>query len=76
MYTQLFETTVNYDKDFGGTNLAVLGGYSYQDFYNEDFGMQGGNFLTDAFTNNNLGTALDFDNGLGDVVSRANSNSS
>ena len=74
MYTQLFETTVNYDKDFGGTNLAILGGYSYQDFYNDGFGMQGGNFLTDAFTNNNMGTALDFDNGLGDIVSYANSN--
>ena len=41
-----FETTVNYDKDFGGTNLAILGGYSYQYFFNEGFGMQGGNFLT------------------------------
>jgi iron complex outermembrane receptor protein len=74
MYTQLFETTVNYDKDLGGTNLAVLAGYSYQDFYNDGFGMQGGNFLTDAFTNNNMGTALDFANGLGDIVSYANSN--
>jgi iron complex outermembrane receptor protein len=74
MYTQLFETTVNYDKDLGGTNLAILAGYSYQDFFNEGFGMQGGNFLTDEFTNNNIGTALDFARGLGDVVSYANSN--
>lgn len=73
-YTQLFETTVNYDKDLGGTNLALLAGYSYQYFFNEGFGMQGGNFLTDAFTNNNLGTALDFANGLGQIVSYANSN--
>lgn len=73
-YTQLFETTVNYDKDFSGANLALLGGYSYQDFYNDGFGMQGGNFLTDAFTYNNMGAALDFNNGLGDVVSYANSN--
>lgn len=72
--TQLFETTVNYDKDLGGANLALLGGYSYQYFFNEGFGMQGGNFLTDAFTYNNLGTALDFANGLGQVVSYANSN--
>lgn len=36
--------------------------------------MQGGNFVTDAATNNALETAQDFDNGLGDVISRANSN--
>jgi iron complex outermembrane receptor protein len=36
--------------------------------------MQGGNFLTNEFTNNNIGTALDFARGLGDVVSYANSN--
>ena len=65
---------VDYDKDFGSTNLHLLGGYSYQYFYNEGFGMQGGNFLTDAFTNNNIGAALDFANGLGQVVSYANSN--
>ncbi len=71
---ELFETTVNYDKSFGNTNLALLGGYSYQDFFNEGFGMSGGNFLTDAFTYNNMAAALDFDNGLGNVYSYANSN--
>ena len=44
-FTELFEMTMNYDKDFGGTNLALLGGYSYQDFFNEGFGLQGGNFI-------------------------------
>jgi TonB-dependent starch-binding outer membrane protein SusC len=71
---QLFETQFNYDKDFGTTTLAVLAGYSYQDFFNKGFGLQGGNFLTDEFTYNNLGTALDFANGLGNVASYANSN--
>ncbi len=71
---ELFETTINYTKNLGNTNLAVLGGYSYQDFFNEGFGMEGGNFLTDAFTYNNLGAALDFANGLGSVFSYANSN--
>jgi len=71
---QLFETTLNYDKTIGGMDMALLGGYSYQYFYNEGFGMQGGNFLTDVFTYNNMGTAQDFDKGLGDVVSYANSN--
>ncbi len=71
---ELFETTVNYDKNIGSADLALLAGYSYQDFYNEGFGMSGGNFVTDAFTYNNMGTALDFDKGLGDVYSYANSN--
>jgi len=71
---ELFETTVNYNTDLGGTNLALLGGYSYQDFFNDGFGLSGGNFVTDAFTYNNLGTALDFNNGLGNVYSYANSN--
>jgi iron complex outermembrane receptor protein len=72
--TKLFEASANYDKDFGGTNLALLGGYSYQYFFNEGFAMQGGNFLTDAFTYNNMGAALDFNNGLGNVYSYANDN--
>lgn len=71
---ELFETTINYAKNLGNTNLAILGGYSYQDFFNEGFGMEGGNFLTDAFTYNNMGAALDFANGLGSVFSYANSN--
>jgi iron complex outermembrane receptor protein len=57
---RLFETTINYNHQFGAADVTVLGGYSYQDFYNEGFGMAGGNFLTDAFTYNNMGTALDF----------------
>lgn len=72
--TQLFETTVNYDKQLGDLDFSILGGYSYQDFFNEGFGMQGGNFLTDAFTYNNIGAALDFANGLGQTFSYANSN--
>lgn len=71
---ELFETTVNYDKNLGDINLALLGGYSYQYFFNEGFGMEGGNFLTDAFSYNNMGAALDFANGLGSVFSYANSN--
>lgn len=73
-YNELFETTVNFDKSMGSTNLSLLGGYSYQDFYNEGFGMQGGNFLVDEFSYNNMGASLDFQNGLGLVGSYANSN--
>jgi TonB-dependent starch-binding outer membrane protein SusC len=73
-FTELFETTINYDKDFGGTNLALLAGYSYQYFFNEGFGLQGGNFVSDVTANYNLGYALDFSKGLGQVETYANSN--
>ena len=53
---------------------TVLGGYSYQDFVNEGFNAQGGNYLTDAFTYNNLGAALDFKNGIGTADSYKNEN--
>ncbi|MCK4699432.1 MAG: TonB-dependent receptor, partial [Bacteroidales bacterium] len=55
-------------------NLTALGGYSYQEFINESFGASGGDFITDAFTYNNLNAALDFNNGLGDIWSWKNSN--
>ncbi len=72
-FNQLFETTVNYDASLGSkTDFAFLGGYSYQEFIDEGFGMFGGNFLTDAFTYNNMGAALDFANGLGSVLSYKN----
>ncbi len=68
---QLFETLLNWDGSFGNTDLAVLGGYSYQYFFEEGHGMAGGQFLTDAFTYHNMAAAQDFDNGLGIVASYA-----
>ncbi|MEM9887469.1 MAG: SusC/RagA family TonB-linked outer membrane protein [Bacteroidota bacterium] len=62
---ELFETTANYTTDFGGTELKLLAGYSFQEFTSQGFGVSGGNFITDAFTYNNLGASLDFPNGLG-----------
>ena len=55
-------------------NITVLGGYSYQDFVNEGFYAQGGNFITDDFSFNNLGAALDFKNGLGTITSYKDEN--
>src|SRR6185295_2405439 len=48
--TELFETTINYQKNIGDADLTLLGGYSYQTFFNTGNRMQGGNFLTDAFS--------------------------
>ena len=70
---KLFETTAHWKQDFSGFNVGVLGGYSYQEFTSEGFSAKGGDFITDAFTYNNLGAALDFNNGIGSVGSYKNS---
>ena len=70
----LFETTVNYDKDMGDLNLALLGGYSYQDFVNEGLGVSAGNFVSDAFTYNDISSALDIPNGVAQAYSYKNQN--
>jgi len=70
---KLFETTAHWKQDFSGINVGVLGGYSYQEFTSEGFKARGGDFITDAFTYNNLGAALDFNNGIGSVGSYKNS---
>ena len=62
--SKLFESTLHYNGDVtSALNISALGGYSYQDFTNEGFYARGGNFLTDDFSFNNLGAALDFKNG-------------
>ncbi len=71
--SQLFETTVNYSTRFGNAEMKLLAGYSYQDFFTEGFGIEGGNFLSDVTTYNNIGSGLDFPNGLGNVWSYKNS---
>ncbi len=73
--TRLFESTARYLGDITSEiTLTAMGGYSYQDFTYEGFYAQGGDFLTDNFTYNNLEAALDFDNGLGTITSYKNSN--
>ena len=71
---QLFESTVNWKGSLSSSiDISAMGGYSYQDFVNEGFSARGGDFITDAFTYNNLGAALDFNNGIGTVNSYKNS---
>ncbi|NQU81981.1 MAG: SusC/RagA family TonB-linked outer membrane protein [Bacteroidetes bacterium] len=66
---RLFESTARWIGEAGPANLTVLGGYSYQEFSWEGFHARGGDFITDAFTYNNLSAALDFNNGIGSVDS-------
>src|SRR5450759_4924382 len=73
--SKLFESTVHYAGDVtSALNLTVLGGYSYQEFVNDESYLQAGNFLTDNFTINNLAAALDWNNGKGTATSYKNSN--
>jgi TonB-dependent starch-binding outer membrane protein SusC len=72
--TQLFETSARWTGDIApSVNLNTVAGYSYQDFQYEGSSAEGGDFLTDAFSYNNLSAALDFANGIGDVSSYKNS---
>ena len=64
---ELFETLLNWDGSFGKTDVAVLGGYSYQYFFEEGHGMAGGQFLSDAFSYHNMAASQDFANVLGQV---------
>jgi iron complex outermembrane receptor protein len=73
--SRLFESTIHYLGDVtSALNINTVAGYSYQDFSNEGFYAQGGDFLTDDFTFNNLSAALDFKNGKGTITSYKNSN--
>lgn len=69
---ELFEGTLKYNKAFGKVSLDAVAGYAYQDFVFEGFTAEGGNFLTDAFTYNNLGASKDFLDGIGSVSSYKN----
>jgi TonB-dependent starch-binding outer membrane protein SusC len=74
-YSQLFETTARWNGNLmPSLAMSILGGYSYQDFYYEGSGMNGGDFLTDAFKYHNMSASQDFKNGIGTVSSYANSN--
>ena len=73
--SRLFESTLKYNGDLTSSlSISALGGYSYQDFNYSGFNVHAGNYLTDAFTYNNVGAALDFKNGLGTAGSYQNSN--
>jgi len=62
-YDDLFESTLNYEHDFNGLELKLLGGYSFQEFTKEGHGARAGGFLTDGFGYNNIGAASDIQDG-------------
>jgi iron complex outermembrane receptor protein len=57
----LFESTLNYRRDVGATHkLEAWAGYTFQEFEIKGFGAGAQNFVTDAWSFNNLSGAADF----------------
>jgi TonB-linked SusC/RagA family outer membrane protein len=65
-FNDLYETTLTYEKSMGDLNMTVLGGYSFQDFFNQGFSLQGRNFLSDALGYYGIRNALSFPQGMKD----------
>lgn len=70
-FNQLYENILSYSTSIKDLDISALAGYSYQDFLFQGFSARGGNFITDA-SGENLGTALDFRNGIGQAGSYKN----
>lgn len=71
--SNLFEMTANYSKEFGGSNFSLLAGYSFNENFYENFGIEAGNFITNDLGFNALGSAQDIPNGLANVYGGKNS---
>jgi len=70
---QLVEAGFKWNDWFDFGDFTIESGYSYQEFVNEGFYAEGGDFITDAYTYNSLAAANDFKSGLGNVGSYKNS---
>ncbi|MBT1711987.1 SusC/RagA family TonB-linked outer membrane protein [Fulvivirgaceae bacterium PWU5] len=62
MSSNVLETTLNYSRNIGNHNIDVVGGYSYQNIFNEGFSGGNNNFSTDAFRYYNLGAGTALNN--------------
>ena len=60
----IFEMYLTYNKQFNDLNMALTGGYSYQQRAVEGYGLSTGNFLSDALGYNALNFSQDVQNGL------------
>jgi len=52
------EWTGNYDQRFGKHSINAVGGYSYQEFNQQNFFAENADFASDGFSYNNLGNGL------------------
>lgn len=70
-FNQLYENTLSYQTRIDKLEVNAIGGYSYQDFEFKGFSVGGGNFVTDA-SSENFAAALDFLRGQGSLGSYKN----
>lgn len=56
----LFESTLDYQANFGMSNLEATGGYTFQEFNDGGIGVTARDFVTDAWLTDNIGGAADF----------------
>jgi len=71
---RLLELTAQYSNTFAEKHsFIILGGYTYNDRYNESFSMNNSDFPTDQFTYNNIGLGKDLPAGLAGMSSSKNS---
>lgn len=71
--TNLFDLTVDYTKILGSHRVVLLGGYSYQDFFNEGFWQNNYDFPTDAYSYHNISQGNALQEGLAEMDSYKNS---
>lgn len=70
----LFEGVLNFDRSFGDVRFEATGGYSWQDFQDDLFFAEGGDFINDSFGWNNIFEAREFGRGEGTVRTFRNEN--
>ncbi len=72
--SDLFDGVLNYDRSFGMVRFEATSGYSYQEFSDDVFFAEGGDFINDSFGWNNIFEAREFDRGEGTVSTFRNEN--
>jgi iron complex outermembrane receptor protein len=72
--SNLFELTANYNKEIGSSSFSLLAGYSFNENFYENFGIEAGDFITNDLGFDAIGTAQDIPNGLATVYGGKNSN--
>lgn len=74
-HNNLLEISARYNAEINSSlNISAVGGYTSQDYTNEGFTAEGGNFITDDFSFDNLAASLDIKNGKAGVLSYKNNN--
>jgi TonB-linked SusC/RagA family outer membrane protein len=67
--SDLVELTASWNKNYDKHIIGAVVGYNYQDGVSENFSMNNRNFPTDAYSYNNIGSGLGFNNGDGGISS-------